>query len=140
MTNLEVAQLDTTELDTEFWNTSTSPHSDSPIVAPPLVCGYAEIELAHEQMRRHRTCRIQGCAWKAAAYQTLVHTGRIAPQSIPPRQRAAARDLPFPVLGAESQPDVTPTPQTLREVLERLANLALPEPEPGTAPVVPHAP
>ncbi|MEU6561743.1 hypothetical protein [Nocardia nova] len=127
MTNLEV-----TELDTEFWNTRTSPHSDIPIVAPPLVCGYAEIELAHEQMRQHRNCRIQGCAWKAAAYQTLVHAGRIAPQSIPPRQRAAERDLPFPVLDEQSHPDITPAPQTLREVLERLANLALPDREPGT--------
>ncbi len=126
-TNMEV-----TELDTEFWNTRTSPHSDNPIVAPPHVCSYAEVELAHEQMRRHRNCRIHGCAWKAAAYQTLVHAGRLAPQSVTPRQRAAQRDLAFPVLGEEARPEVTPTPQTLREVLERLTDLALPEHESRT--------
>ncbi|MEV5647747.1 hypothetical protein AB0L57_05775 [Nocardia sp. NPDC052254] len=93
------------------------------------MCGYAEIELAHEQMRRHRNCRIHGCSWKAAAHQTLVHAGKLAPQSVPPRQRAAERDLAFPVLDEAPQPEVTPTPHTLREVLQRLADLALPEPE-----------
>lgn len=48
------------------------------IVTPPRVCGNAEVELAHEQMRVHRACRIALCVWKAAAYYTLIDAGRIA--------------------------------------------------------------
>ncbi|WP_216893262.1 hypothetical protein [Nocardia alni] len=55
------------------------------IIAAPKLCGYPEIELAHAQMQRHRECRIDNCVWKAAAYQTLVLTSRLVPQSIPPR-------------------------------------------------------
>ncbi|WP_227984949.1 hypothetical protein [Nocardia spumae] len=98
------------------------------------MCGYAEIELAHEQMRRHRGCRIHACAWKAAAYQTLVRAGRLAPQSTTPRQRAAQRAISFPALPAEPPTDSAPTPQTLRDVLDRLSDLALPNHEPSRTP------
>jgi hypothetical protein len=102
------------------------------IVTPPEVCGHADVELAHAQMRRHRGCRVDRCVWKAAAYYTLVDTGRLAPQSLSPRERAAARGIVFPPLGSEPPAGDGPTPRTLREVLDKLAQLALPVPGSGT--------
>ncbi|WP_433726237.1 hypothetical protein ACQP0C_32575 [Nocardia sp. CA-129566] len=98
------------------------------IVTPPRVCGYADIALAHEQMREHRACRIGRCVWKAAAYYTLVDAGRLAPQSLTPRERAAARGLEFPALDREGCAQGGPTIRTLREVLDRLNELVLPIP------------
>jgi hypothetical protein len=98
------------------------------IVTPPEVCGNADVELAHEQMRRHRACRVDRCVWKAAAYYTLVAAGRLAPQSVSPRTRAAARGIPFPTWESRPPADNGPTPQTLREVLDKLAELAIPMP------------
>ena len=96
------------------------------IVTPPRVCGYADVELAHEQMRAHRACQIGRCVWKAAAYYTLVDAGRLAPQSLTPRERAAARGLVFPPLDRELCAEGGPTTQTLLEVLDKLTELALP--------------
>ncbi|WP_147403940.1 hypothetical protein [Nocardia panacis] len=99
---------------------------DTTIVTPPLVCGYADVELAHEQMRTHRACRIVRCAWKAAAYYTLVAAGRLTPQSLTPRERAAARGIEFPPLDSDPPNSGGPTYRTLREVLDKLSELALP--------------
>lgn len=96
------------------------------IVTPPQICDYADIALAHEQMRLHLACRVDRCVWKTAAYHTLVEAGRLAPQTLAPRERAAARGLPFPPLDCESPTGAGPTRQTLREVLDRLSELALP--------------
>ncbi|MEV6135833.1 hypothetical protein AB0L63_07155 [Nocardia sp. NPDC051990] len=101
------------------------------IVTPPRVCADADVELAHEQMRVHRACRIGLCVWKAAAYYTLIGAGRLAPQSLTPRERAAARGLEFPVLEREVCAEGGPTAQTLREVLDKLAELGLPVPSTG---------
>jgi hypothetical protein len=98
------------------------------IVTPPEVCGYADIGLAHELMRTHRACRIERCVWKAAAHYTLVDAGRLAPQSLSPRERAAARGIAFPPLDSEPPADGRPTARTLRDVLDRLSELALPSP------------
>lgn len=70
--------------------------SEDTIATPPAICGSAEIELAHQQMRRHRACRIELCAWKWVAYNTLVANGRIAPQTVGPRERAHRRGIEFP--------------------------------------------
>ncbi|WP_433683411.1 hypothetical protein [Nocardia sp. CA-119907] len=94
------------------------------IVTPPEVCGCADIELAHEQMREHRDCRVNRCVWKAAAYYTLVDAGRLAPPTLSPRERAAARGIEYPAsaqIGAP--PPGGPTIGTLREVLDKLAEL-----------------
>lgn len=96
------------------------------ILAPPSVCGYVDIELAHEQMRQHRACGIGRCVWKAAAYYTLVDAGRLVPQSLTPRERAAARGLEFPPLDSQVHVDGGPTLRTLREVLDKLTELTLP--------------
>lgn len=36
---------------------------------------------AHHEMQVHRTCRLDGCARKAAAFQTLIEAGRVTPDS-----------------------------------------------------------
>lgn len=101
--------------------------SDDTIVTPPRVCGSADVELAREQMRRHRACWVGRCVWKAAAYYTLVDAGCLVPQSLSPRERAAARGIAFPPLDCEAHADGGPTFRTLREVLDRLTELALPD-------------
>ncbi|MGW4770174.1 hypothetical protein ACWEO2_19265 [Nocardia sp. NPDC004278] len=94
--------------------------SERTIVTPPRVCASADVELAHEQMREHRACQVGRCVWKTAAYYTLVHAGRLAPQSLTPRERAFARGLEFPPLDRELCGEGGPTAQTLREVLDKL--------------------
>jgi len=90
------------------------------IIAAPTLCDHIEIELAHTQMQRHRACRTDRCAWRAAAYQTLVLSGRLSPPSTSPRERAAARGLSFPALEAESATADTPPAESLRKVLDKL--------------------
>lgn len=101
------------------------------IVAPPEVCGYADIELAHELLRAHRACRVARCVWKAAAYYTLIDAGRLVPQTSTPRERAAARGIAFPPLDSAPPTVSRPTAHTLREVLDKLSELALPVPRAG---------
>ncbi|MEV5834186.1 hypothetical protein [Nocardia sp. NPDC052112] len=101
-------------------------------MTPPRVCGYADVELAHQQMRTHRACRLGRCVWKAAAYYTLADAGRITPQSLTPRERAAARGIQFPPLDSEPLADGGPRYRTLREVLDRLSDLASPVHGAGT--------
>ncbi|WP_280334913.1 hypothetical protein [Nocardia wallacei] len=94
------------------------------VVTPPMLCGFADIELAHELMRRHRRCRREKCAWKSAAHQTLVLAGRLTPQTVTPRERAARRGIEFPVLRTDVTPGAAgPGHETLREVLDRLTAL-----------------
>ncbi|MFX0574841.1 hypothetical protein [Nocardia nepalensis] len=108
--------------------------SEDAILTPPRVCGHADVRLAHELMRQHRVCRVDLCVWKSAAYYTLVAAGHLAPQTLTPRERAAARDIAFPPLDAQPPVHGGPPLRTLREVLERLSELALPEPDSnGTA-------
>ncbi|MBF6464528.1 hypothetical protein IU427_04945 [Nocardia beijingensis] len=97
------------------------------IVAPPRVCASADLELAHEQMQRHRACRIEQCAWKWVAYCTLVRSGRIVPQQFSPRERAHRRGIAFPVDNSERGRALEETPEvaTFRQVLDGLAQLAL---------------
>ncbi|WP_433520385.1 hypothetical protein ACQPZ2_23300 [Nocardia pseudovaccinii] len=94
--------------------------------ALPEICECADIELAHELMRRHRTCRIHRCAWKAAAYYTLVDAGRLVPQSVTPRERTAARGIAFPPSDSEPRARHGLPLRTLHEVLDKLNELASP--------------
>ncbi|MBF6172911.1 hypothetical protein [Nocardia blacklockiae] len=97
------------------------------LIAVPGLCGVGDVELAHELMRRHRQCRRGRCVWKSAAYQTLVLAGRLTPQTVTARERAAGRGIEFPVLCAESASGAGgPGHETLREVLDRLSALAEP--------------
>ncbi|MEV5839494.1 hypothetical protein [Nocardia sp. NPDC052112] len=97
------------------------------LLDPPNICGIAEVELAHAQMRRHRACRIQRCAWKRVAYYTLVRHGRIAPPKSSPRERARQRGIDFPVDTTDHPlTEGIPELRTLHQVLDGLARLALP--------------
>lgn len=97
------------------------------LLYPPNICDFAEIELAHAQMRRHRPCRIERCAWKRVAYYTLVRHGRIALPKSSPRERARSRGIDFPVDTIDRWlPEGMPELRTLHEVLDGLAQLALP--------------
>ncbi|MGY4098653.1 hypothetical protein ACW2Q0_03685 [Nocardia sp. R16R-3T] len=94
------------------------------VTAPPL-CDAVDVTLAHGLWQRHRACRINRCVWKAAAYQTLVLSGRLVPQSMSPRERAAARGLDYPrAPQSDTPPHNGHSPATLREVLDRLEALA----------------
>lgn len=105
------------------------------IVTTPNICGAAEIDLAHRLMRRHLECRIHQCAWKWVAYRTLVYCGRIAPQTLSPRERAYRRGIEFPTTPPSLRPPLGPTasslfscgatePVTLHQVLDGLRELA----------------
>lgn len=98
--------------------------ADEIMIAPPTLCRYTNVQLAHEMMRHHLSCRISRCVWKAAAHHTLVLAGRLAPQSRSPRERAAARGIDFPPLhtGLPSNASI-PAPEMLREVLDKLTEL-----------------
>ncbi|MGQ4600454.1 hypothetical protein [Nocardia sp. R6R-6] len=104
------------------------------VVAPPLICGDADVELAHRLMQAHRACRIDRCAWKLAAYHTLVVYGRIVPQTRSPRERAAERKISFPPMEDDNTfPECTFPSQTLRQVLDQLNRLS-PEQRPEAGP------
>lgn len=107
--------------------------NEDTIVTPPRICGSAEVKLAHRQMRLHRACRIEQCAWKWVAYYTLVRRGRIVPQELSPRERAHSRGIAFPIDAAElGHPrDGIPDVMTFQQVLDGLARLALPATNPG---------
>lgn len=91
-------------------------------VTPPPLCDSVDVTLAHALWQQHRACHINRCVWKAAAHHTLILAGRLVPQSMSPRERAAARGIDYspgndaPSLGG-------PAAGTLREVLERLESL-----------------
>ncbi|WP_433202658.1 hypothetical protein ACQP1G_12665 [Nocardia sp. CA-107356] len=97
------------------------------LLTPPNICGFAEVELAHAQMRRHCACRISRCAWKRVAYYTLVRYGRITPAKLSPRERARLRGIDFPIDTTDRPlPEGIPELRTLHQVLDGLAQLALP--------------
>ncbi|MEU2043729.1 hypothetical protein [Nocardia niwae] len=95
------------------------------LVTPPTICRLADIELAHQQMRRHRECDIDRCVWKRVAFHTLVHFGRIVPQELSPRERAHRRGIDYPTEDTHDELSaVAPTAQTLQQVLDGLTQLA----------------
>jgi hypothetical protein len=99
-----------------------------PIVTPPRVCerSLTEVGWAHETMRRHRSCRIDRCVVKWAAYSTLVHAGKIAPQTDSPRIRAHKAGVQFSTVTDCGHPADTPNIQTFQQVLDSLTGLAVP--------------
>lgn len=96
------------------------------LFALPDSCRHADVQLAHEQMRAHLACRSERCAWKAAAYRTLVFAGRLTPQAVSHRERAAARGMQFPSLDEGRSADHRHDVPTIQAVLERLSALATP--------------
>jgi hypothetical protein len=99
-----------------------------PIVTPPRICERSDIEVkwAHLAMQHHRSCRIDRCVVKWAAYSTLVHFGKIAPQTDSPRIRAHKAGVPFPATTGNpgTSPAGIPKIQTFQQVLDNLTRLA----------------
>ncbi|WP_063047630.1 hypothetical protein [Nocardia pseudovaccinii] len=77
---------------------------------------------SHRIMQRHITCRAITCPLKSAALRCLVRAGALVPPAMSPRERAAARGLPFEPIGNELPPkralgaSGTPSPSTLPSV------------------------
>ncbi|WP_280435981.1 hypothetical protein [Nocardia carnea] len=70
---------------------------------------------AHRIMQAHRACNPLNCPRKAAAFALLAETGRLVPATRSPRERAAARGLPYP----PAEPTTTSSGPSL-PILERL--------------------
>ncbi len=66
------------------------------IVIPSEICPQADLDLAHQQMQHHLSCRIDHCAWKWVAYTTLIHHGHVVPAELAPLDRARQRGLHLP--------------------------------------------
>ena len=95
-------------------------------VSTPGLCEHTQIDLAHELMQAHRSCRVQHCAWKQVAYRTLVHYRRLEPPRWSPRERAHLRGVEFPLRAAiYGAPAPTEVPAaTFQQVLAGLNELA----------------
>ncbi|MBU3063055.1 hypothetical protein KO481_16165 [Nocardia sp. NEAU-G5] len=76
---------------------------------------------SHRIMQQHRACRAALCPRKASALGCLVKAGKVIPPTASPRERAAARGLPFPIANNDHHAVVGPDAQTLIDVLEALA-------------------
>lgn len=64
--------LSTGEAASDIWPHSwTHDAPDTPLAA----------DEAHREMQIHRSCRLDECARKAAAFQTLIEAGRVTPDS-----------------------------------------------------------
>ncbi|WP_036502448.1 hypothetical protein [Nocardia aobensis] len=77
---------------------------------------------AQRIMQQHLKCQAVTCARKSSAYSLLVREGKIVPPVDTPRERAAARDIPF-----RPRPDSdAPLPEgvNLETLLDVLAGLA----------------
>ncbi len=106
---------------TEMLGSTLPWESRETIVTPPTICAFAGIEFAHQQMRKHRACNIDRCAWKRTAFHTLVHFGRIVPQELSPRERAHRRGIDYPMEDTHNAlAAATPTAQTFQQVLDGL--------------------
>jgi hypothetical protein len=72
---------------------------------------------SHRIMQQHIGCRAVVCRRKASAVDCLVRAGKLVPPVQTPRERAAARGLPFPALDYNAPLTVGPDIHTLLEVL-----------------------
>ena len=80
---------------------------------------------AQRIMQQHLICRAIDCPRKASAYSLLVRVGKIVPPVNTPRERAAARGLPFRPQHDNDVPlPEGVDPKTLLDVLAGLADLA----------------
>ncbi|MGI5217129.1 hypothetical protein [Nocardia sp. CA-290969] len=80
--------------------TSTRPASHEPLWLPDIRHSEPDTRLriidAHRIMQEHRACNPLDCPRKAAAFTRLTEAGRLVPATRSPRERAAARGLPYP--------------------------------------------
>jgi hypothetical protein len=81
---------------------------------------------AHHLMREHLDCSALACPRKASALTRLVRAGKLVPPVSTPRERAAARGLPFPPATCELPVRVGANTRILRDVLDGLDGFADP--------------
>lgn len=74
---------------------------------------------AHRIMQAHRSCNPLNCPRKGAAFALLAETGKLIPATRSPRERAAARGLPYPPV----EPATVSTGQSLADLERLLAGL-----------------
>ncbi|WP_216903751.1 hypothetical protein [Nocardia alni] len=91
------------------------------IVIPSEICPRADLGLAHHQMQRHLSCRIDHCAWKWVAYTTLIHHGHVVPAEFGPLDRAEQRGLHLPATSLS--PATMPEPQPFWQLGDNLDRL-----------------
>ncbi len=77
---------------------------------------------AQRIMQTHRTCNPLSCPRKAAAFALLIETGKLVPATRSPRERAAARRIPYPSTKPVT-PREGPSIATLRRVVEGLSQM-----------------
>ncbi|MEV5835196.1 hypothetical protein [Nocardia sp. NPDC052112] len=78
------------------------------------------VDDSYRIMQQHIACRAIACPRKASALDCLVRAGKLVPPIRTPRERAAARGLPFPALDCNAPLTVGPDIQTLLDVLDGL--------------------
>ncbi|WP_063047823.1 hypothetical protein [Nocardia pseudovaccinii] len=80
------------------------------------------ITAAQRIMQQHLMCPAHACPRKASAYSFLVQAGKIVPPVDTPRERAAARQLPFKPRDRDIPLPVSVDIETLLDVLNGLTN------------------
>lgn len=75
---------------------------------------------SHRIMQQHIACRAVDCPRKASALSCLARMGKFVPPTKTPRERAAARGMAFPALDSHISVSVSPSIQTLLDVLDGL--------------------
>lgn len=85
---------------------------------PPLT-----VVAAQRIMQLHLTCQAVACPRKSSAYRILAEAGKIVPPLTTPRERAAARGLPYPPNPPDRMPPSAVGIATLLGVLGGLADV-----------------
>jgi hypothetical protein len=77
---------------------------------------------AQRTMQQHIACRAIECPRKSSAYTRLVKAGKVVPPVDTPRQRAAARGVPFSLPDTRIPISEVPDVRTLLNILDGLTN------------------
>ncbi|RMI28445.1 hypothetical protein EBN03_29920 [Nocardia stercoris] len=101
----------------ETWAAATP--ADPAHAYPAPITSLAE---ASRIMQQHIACLAVLCPRKSLALHWLVRAGRVAPQTRSPRERAAARGIPFPPLPDDHPLLVGADARLLLEVLDGLTD------------------
>ncbi|WP_155981471.1 hypothetical protein [Nocardia sp. BMG111209] len=90
-------------------------------VAALVVCAHTDVDQAHRLWRRHRACTPHTCVVKRAALQILVLAGKVVPQTVSLRDRAAGRGIDLEDPPEPAAPMLTLGTAELLAMLEGLA-------------------
>ncbi|MFI5718194.1 hypothetical protein [Nocardia sp. NPDC051750] len=103
--------------------TNTRAETGEPLWLPEIWHSEPDTRLciaeAHRIMQAHRTCNPLDCPRKAAAFALLAEIGRLVPATRSPRERAAARGIPYP----PAEPAATSTSPSIAVLQQLLTGL-----------------